>query len=123
LSLALFAYVITALLVQVPWREVLRATVWPQVQWSPAFIYILVGILGTTISPYLFFWQTSEVVEDEIAAHRLAQRGGVPKLTGPYLKRLRIDNALGMLFSNVVAWFIIVVGAVVLGAHGVTNIN
>jgi len=123
LAMALFAYVITALLVHVPWSQALRATVMPSVRWSPAFIYILVGILGTTISPYLFFWQTSEVVEDEIAAHRLAQRGGVPKLTKPYLKRLRIDTAIGMLFSNVVSWFIIVVGAVVLGAHGITNIN
>ncbi|HEY2004149.1 MAG TPA: divalent metal cation transporter [Candidatus Saccharimonadia bacterium] len=123
LSVALFAYVITALMVHVPWSQALQATIMPQVQWSPAFIYILVGILGTTISPYLFFWQTSEVVEEEIAAHRLAQRGGVPKLTKPYLKRLRIDTAIGMLFSNVVAWFIIVVGAVVLGAHGITNIN
>lgn len=123
LAMALFAYVVTALLVHVPWSQALRATVMPSVQWSPAFIYILVGILGTTISPYLFFWQTSEVVEEEIAAHRLAQRGGVPKLTRPYLKRLRIDTAIGMLFSNVVSWFIIVVGAVVLGAHGITNIN
>jgi Mn2+/Fe2+ NRAMP family transporter len=63
------------------------------------------------------------VVEDEIAAHRLAQRGGVPKLTRPYLKRLRIDTFIGMLFSNAIAWFVMIVGAVVLGANGVTNIN
>ena len=123
LAVALFAYPITAFLVHVPWLEVLKATVTPKIVFNTGFLYIVVGILGTTISPYLFFWQTSEVVEDEIAAHRLAQRGGIPKLTAPYLKRLRIDNALGMLFSNVTAWFIIVVGAVVLGANGVTNIN
>jgi Mn2+/Fe2+ NRAMP family transporter len=109
--------------VNVPWLEVLKATVTPKIVLTPDFLYIVVGILGTTISPYLFFWQTSEVVEDEIAAHRLAQRGGVPNLTAPYLRRLRIDTALGMLFSNVTAWFIIVVGAVVLGANGVSNID
>jgi Mn2+/Fe2+ NRAMP family transporter len=82
-----------------------------------------VAILGTTISPYLFFWQTSEVVEDEIAAHRLAQRGGLPRLSRRYLKDLRWDNAFGMLFSNVTAWFIIVVGAVVLHSAHITTIN
>jgi len=123
LAVTLFAYPITAFLVNVPWLDVLKATVMPKVVFTPDFLYIVVGILGTTISPYLFFWQTSEVVEDEIAAHRLAQRGGVPRLTAPYLRRLRIDTVIGMLFSNVTAWFIIVVGAVVLGAGGVTNIN
>lgn len=123
LAVALFAYPITAFLVNVPWKDVLVASVTPKIVFSPDYLYIVVGILGTTISPYLFFWQTSEVVEDEIAAHRLAQRGGTPRLTAPYLRRLRIDTAIGMLFSNVTAWFVIVVGAVVLGAHGVTNIN
>lgn len=123
LAITLLAYPVTAFLVNVPWGDAIYATLHPTIIWTPEFLYIIVAIFGTTISPYLFFWQTSEVVEDEIAAHRLAQRGGVPKLTKPYLKRLRIDTFIGMAFSNVTAWFIIVVGAVVLGAHGVTNIN
>jgi NRAMP (natural resistance-associated macrophage protein)-like metal ion transporter len=123
LALTLFAYPITAFLVHVPWMEVLAATIKPQIKINAEFLYIVVAILGTTISPYLFFWQTSEVVEEEIAAHRLAQRGGTPRLTKPYLKRLRIDTVIGMLFSNVTAWFVMVVGAVVLGANGITNIN
>jgi NRAMP (natural resistance-associated macrophage protein)-like metal ion transporter len=123
LAMALLSYFITALLIKVDWPAALAATFVPHIEFSKAFLYIIVAIFGTTISPYLFFWQTSEVVEDEIAAHRLAQRGGVPKLTNPYLKRLRIDTAVGMLFSNVTAWFIIIVGATVLGAHGITNIN
>jgi NRAMP (natural resistance-associated macrophage protein)-like metal ion transporter len=122
LAVALLSYILTAFLVNVPWIEALKQTVIPQVQFNKEFLYILVAILGTTISPYLFFWQASETVEDEIAAHRLAQRGGVPRISKPYLKRLRLDTAIGMLFSNVVAWFIIVVGAVVLGANGITNI-
>lgn len=123
LSMALFAYFITAFLINVPWAEVLKATLVPHIQFNNSFLYIIVGIFGTTISPYLFFWETSNVVEDEITDHRLAQRGGIPKLSKPYLKRLRIDTIVGMLFSNVSAWFIIVVGAVVLNGAGVTNIN
>jgi NRAMP (natural resistance-associated macrophage protein)-like metal ion transporter len=122
LAMTLLAYFVTAFLVHIPWGVALRATLVPQIQFNPAFWYIVVGILGTTISPYLFFWQTSEVVEDEVAAHRLAQRGGIPRLTAPYLRRLRIDNAFGMLFSNVTAWFIMVVAAVVLHSANVTNI-
>ncbi|MEA2701971.1 MAG: hypothetical protein QOE22_680 [Candidatus Parcubacteria bacterium] len=123
LAMALFAYIITAFLIDVPWTTVLKATLTPQIQFNESFIYIIVAIFGTTISPYLFFWQTSNVVEDEIADHRLPQRGGVPKLSKPYLKRLRIDTFIGMLFSNVTAWFIIIVGAVVLNQAGITNIE
>ncbi len=122
LAIALFAYIITAFLIGVPWGAVAKATFVPHVEWSKSFLYIIVAIFGTTISPYLFFWETSNVVEDEIAEHRLAQKGGIPRLTKPYLRRLRIDTAMGMLFSNVSAWFIIVVGAVVLNQAGITNI-
>ncbi len=123
LAMALFAYFITAFLIKVPWVEALKATLVPHIQWSTSFLYIIVAIFGTTISPYLFFWQTSNIVEDEITKHKIPQSGGIPKLTKHYLKNLRIDNAVGMLFSNVTAWFIIIVGAVVLNSAGVTNIN
>jgi Mn2+/Fe2+ NRAMP family transporter len=122
LALALLAYFITALLVNVPWQEALAATVMPQIQFNKDFLFMIVAIFGTTISPYLFFWQTSNVVEDEISEHRLPQRGGTPRLSKSYLRRLRIDTVIGMLFSNVTAWFIIVVGAVVLHQGGITNI-
>lgn len=123
LAMALFAYFITAFLIDVPWREVFRATLVPHIEWNRDFLYIIVGIFGTTISPYLFFWQTSNVVEDEIAEGRLPQNGGTPRISKSYLKRLRIDNAVGMLFSNVSAWFIIVVAAIVLNRSGITNID
>jgi NRAMP (natural resistance-associated macrophage protein)-like metal ion transporter len=123
LALALFAYFITAFLVHVPWLDVLKATLIPHIEFNQEFLYMIVAIFGTTISPYLFFWQASNVVEDEISEHRLPQKGGTPKISKRYLRRLRIDTVIGMLFSNVTAWFIIVVGAVVLGAHGITNIN
>ncbi len=122
LALALFAYIITAFIVNVPWTDALTATVIPHIQLDQNFLYVIVAIFGTTISPYLFFWQTSNVVEDEITEHRMPQKGGIPHLSRPYLKRLRIDTVVGMLFSNVTAWFIIVVGAVVLNHAGITNI-
>lgn len=124
LAMALFAYFITAFMVRVPWVEILKATLIPHVELNKDFLYIIVGIFGTTISPYLFFWQTSNVVEDEIAEHRLAENTqSIPRISKPYLKRLRIDTAVGMLFSNVSAWFIIVVGAVVLNRAGITDIK
>jgi Mn2+/Fe2+ NRAMP family transporter len=119
----LFAYFITAFLVQAPWTELLKATFVPYIELNKEFLYIIVGIFGTTISPYLFFWQTSNVVEDEIAEKRLNQNGGTPKISKPYLRRIRIDTAIGMLFSNLTAWFIIVVGAVVLNRAGIKDIN
>ncbi len=122
LALALLAYFITALLINVPWVDALKATLVPQVQFNKDFLFMVVAIFGTTISPYLFFWQTSNVIEDEISEHRLPQSGGTPRLSKSYLMRLRIDTVVGMLFSNVSAWFIIVVGAVVLNHAGITNI-
>jgi Mn2+/Fe2+ NRAMP family transporter len=122
LAMALFAYPLTAFLIQVPWSEVLHATLFPRVQFSHDFLFVIVAIFGTTISPYLFFWETSNVVEDEIAEHRLAEKGGTPRLSKPFLKRIQLDTIIGMLFSNVIAWFIIVVSAVVLHEANVTTI-
>jgi NRAMP (natural resistance-associated macrophage protein)-like metal ion transporter len=117
-----FAYFITAFLVHVPWAQVLKATLIPHIVWSKDFLFIIVGIFGTTISPYLFFWQTSNEVEEEIANNLLTHEGAVPKVSKSFIRQMRLDTAIGMLFSNVAAWFIIVVGAVVLNQGGITNI-
>lgn len=122
LAIALFAYLVTAFLVTVPWGTALRATVVPEVQINSSFLYIVVAIFGTTISPYLFFWQTSNTVEDEIVEKRTGANGAAPTISKSYLTRLRVDTVFGMFFSNLVAWFIILVGAVVLNSAGVTNI-
>ena len=89
---------------------------------SKAFISILVAILGTTISPYMFFWEASEEVEEEISENRL-QGNNKPKISKAFLKNIRIDNAIGMFFSEVITWFIIITTASVLNSHGVTNIS
>lgn len=122
LAIALFAYLVTAFLITVPWVKALQATVVPHIEFSQSFLFIVVAIFGTTISPYLFFWQTSNTVEDEIAEKRTGRPGTLPRISKRYLARLRVDTIFGMFFSNLVAWFIILVGAVVLNSAGVTNI-
>jgi NRAMP (natural resistance-associated macrophage protein)-like metal ion transporter len=122
LTLALFAYVIDVFLVHPPLAETLRATVVPTISFDKNYIATLVAILGTTISPYLFFWQTSHEVEDEKAAgrKRRAERRGA----SPFELRIAtIDVTVGMLFSNLVMYFIILATAITLHANGKTDIS
>src|ERR1017187_2695632 len=122
LTLALFAYVAAAFLAHPDWLAVLRATLIPHVQWNSAYWATLVGILGTTISPYLFFWQAAEEVEEDIAAGKstVALREGA---SNRELRRLRNDVITGMFFSNLVMYFIILTSAATLHAHGNTTIS
>lgn len=123
LAVVLLAYPITAFLIGVPWSTVLSATFFPHISINNESLYILVGMLGTTISPYLFFWDTSEVVEDEIAKHRLNETTHTPIMNKHFLKSIRLDNFVGMTLATVTAWFIVVVCATVLFSHGTTTIN
>jgi len=123
IALVLFAYPITALLIGQPWGRLLEETFLPHPIINFKTIYILVGMLGTTISPYMFFWDTSEVVEDEIVSRRIKAAGESPHLTKRFLKGIKLDNFVGMAFATITAWFIVVVTASVLFKHGVTNIN
>jgi NRAMP (natural resistance-associated macrophage protein)-like metal ion transporter len=111
LTISLLAYPLTALLVHEPWATILRATIVPHIEFSASFFFVITAVIGTTISPYMFFWQTSEEVQENKGRARRS------------LRDLRTDNALGMFFSQVTAWFIIVAGATVLHEGGVTNIN
>jgi NRAMP (natural resistance-associated macrophage protein)-like metal ion transporter len=122
LTVALFAYVVTAFIVHPPLGKVLYSTFVPHFELSKAFITAVVAVLGTTISPYLFFWQASAEVEEMRAAGMVteAQRRGVRQQE---LRAARTDILIGMLFSNLVMYFIIVVSAAVLNAHGKTNIQ
>lgn len=124
LAIVLFAYPITAFLVGQPWATVFKATFLPHIDISFTTIYILVGIIGTTISPYLFFWDTSEVVEDEITSHRATESAlRAPIISKRFLHGVRVDNFVGMTLTIVTAWFIVVTCASVLNASGVTTIN
>jgi len=121
LTLVLFAYVGAALLSHPNWGEVLRATLVPHIEWSKSFFAVLVGLFGTTISPYLFFWQCSQEVEEERAMGRrtLAARKGA---TPAEMHHALVDVVTGMFFSNSVMYFIILTTATTLHAHGKTDI-
>lgn len=123
LAIALLAYPITAFLVGQDWGKVFAATFNIRPEMNFETLYIFVGMLGTTISPYLFFWDTSEIVEDEIAKKRLTKVGSAPKITKHFLRGIRIDNFVGMTLASVTAWFIVVACASVLFTNGITEIN
>ena len=121
MTLVLLAYVIAAFFAHVDWRQALLATLRPRLVWSRDYLQVLVGILGTSISPYLFFWQASQEVEEERAQGRtLAQRKGA---TPEELHRLRVDVTTGMFASNFIMYFIILTTAATLHAHGIIKID
>jgi NRAMP (natural resistance-associated macrophage protein)-like metal ion transporter len=122
-TVSLLAYVACVLVVDVPWREVVWHTLIPTVKFDSASILAMVAVLGTTISPYLFFWQSSHEAEEE-----KEDPGAKPLILAPSqskweLYRIRIDTYVGMAFSNIVALFIIITTAATLNAHGVTEIQ
>ena len=124
LALSLFAYVVSAFLVHPHWGSVVRATFVPHIALTKEYLLNIVAILGTTISPYLFFWQANEEVEEEIVQHKIIGMGdGVPRISAPDLKRMRWDTIIGMAFSNAIMFFIIVTAASTLGVHGITQIE
>jgi Mn2+/Fe2+ NRAMP family transporter len=122
LTLDMFAYVFAAFLAKPDWMEVIRSTLIPYVERSGRYWATLVGILGTTISPYVFFWQASQEVEEERAQGDLtveARRGA----TNSELRKSRNDTTTGMAFSNLIIYFIILTTAATLHAHGKTTIT
>ncbi|WP_316166127.1 MULTISPECIES: divalent metal cation transporter [unclassified Bradyrhizobium] len=123
LTLSLFAYVATALMVKVPWSTALLAAVWPSFSTEANYLLTVVAVLGTTISPYLFFWQASQEVEEMNQGKVDRPLRELSKKDHPDLRRIRIDTTIGMIFSNAIAFFIIVTTATVLHAHGITRID
>ena len=122
LTLALLAYVAVVFTITVPWREVMLGIVWPKVVLTAQTLTVIVAVFGTTISPYLFFWQAAQEVEElnaDPAASPLAQ---APEGAQKYLQRIKIDTYIGMGFSNLIALFIIVSTAATLHAAGITDI-
>lgn len=122
LTLILFSYIIAAFLAHPDWGIVLRSTFVPHVQWSSNYLAAFVGILGTTISPYLFFWQASQEVEEErkIGRRTVREREGA---SDDELRSSRTDVLTGMFFSNLVMYFIILTTAATLHAQGKTSID
>jgi NRAMP (natural resistance-associated macrophage protein)-like metal ion transporter len=123
LTLSLLAYVITAMIIGVNWSQVFIATIIPHIEVTPAFAMLFVAIFGTTISPYLFFWQTSQEAEESVLKNKIKGIGeGRPKIKKKEIRMMRADNAVGMAFSQIIMWFIILTTAGTLHLHGVTDI-
>jgi NRAMP (natural resistance-associated macrophage protein)-like metal ion transporter len=123
LTLSLFAYVFVAFLVDQPWRNVFMNTLIPQVKFSQSYLLNVVAILGTTISPYLFFWQASEEVEEAREHHLLTKLKSNTGLLRKSINEMKIDTSFGMFFSNLVMFFIILTTASTLNVNGITNIE
>ena len=124
LALTLFTYVLAAFVVRLDWDEVLYATLIPHIEISAAFLLNIVAILGTTISPYLFFWQASEEVEEEVADGRIPDMGiRRPCVTRRGIVKMNRDTVIGMFFSQIIMFFIIVTTAATLHASGITTIQ
>jgi NRAMP (natural resistance-associated macrophage protein)-like metal ion transporter len=123
LTLVLLAYVATAFVVHIPWSQVVISTLAPHLSWKKETITTVVALFGTTISPYLFFWQASQEVEDQLADPHSQPLIKAPQQAKADLTRIRLDTCIGMGVSNLVAFFIILTTAVTLNLHGITDIQ
>jgi NRAMP (natural resistance-associated macrophage protein)-like metal ion transporter len=120
LTLGLLAYVATVFAVNVPWHEVAVRTLLPQFTWNNDSVTLIVAVFGTTISPYLFFWQASQEME-ELRAN--GTKGMGTEDYAAHMRRIKLDTLIGMGFSNLVAFCIILTTAATLATHGITNIQ
>lgn len=124
LCVSLLAYIATIFFIKLDWGDVFFSTFIPRLSFTKAYLFNIVAFLGTTISPYLFFWQASEEVEDEILHHKLRSMGsGIPHIMPRDISRLRKDTFIGMFFSQLVAWAIVLVTGATLYNAGIHNIT
>jgi Mn2+/Fe2+ NRAMP family transporter len=121
--MVLFFYVGVVFTVDIPWQQVLVGTFLPRISLNSDYLPLVIAVFGTTISPYLFFWLASQEIEE---MHRYRPRRPLKELPrggDPELKRMAIDTAVGMIYSNIVAYFIVLTTAATLYAHGITEIR
>ena len=123
LSLSLFAYVATLFAVKLDWLDVGYHLVVPHISWSTGYLTVVVAVFGTTISPYLFFWQAEEEVENEKEDPATKPLKQAPRQAPFQLERIRLDTWIGMAFSNLIALCIVLTTAATLNAHGITDIQ
>ncbi|MFA5532523.1 MAG: divalent metal cation transporter [Candidatus Shapirobacteria bacterium] len=123
LALILVVYIITAFTVKQNWGQIALDIFVPHIEFNLTYIMTMIGFLGTTISPYLFFWQASEEVEEEIGAGKIKDFNIKPEVKPIQIKVMGWDTKIGMLFSNLMAFFIIITAASTLHANGITNIE
>lgn len=124
LGLSLLSYVLVAFVIKQDWSQILYYTLVPHIVWSKQYLFNIVAILGTTISPYLFFWQANQEAEEEVAQHKIRAMGiGKPHVSNIDIHGMRVDTSVGMIFSNLIMFFIMVSTASTLHASGITWID
>ncbi len=124
LSLALVAYIVAAFFIKQDWGKIAYSTFVPTVSLSKDYLTNIMAILGTTVSPYLFFWQTGEEVEEEVKKGQVRYMGaGNPRMSRQDVKEMRLDTVVGMFFSNLVMWFVVITMASTLHAKGQLNVT
>jgi NRAMP (natural resistance-associated macrophage protein)-like metal ion transporter len=123
LTLSLFSYVATVFVVKVPWGEMLEHIIMPSISWDADYIVAIVAVFGTAISPYLFFWQSSQEVEEQQAAKGERPLKHAPAEAQVQLQRIKIDTYIGLGFSNLIAFFIMLTATVTMHLHGITDIQ
>lgn len=121
LALSLLAYPVTIFIIDMPWMEVLKASFIPHIEFSFAFLFIITGVLGTTISPYMFFWEAAQEVEELKEKNILENMEHHSRKS--FIRRMRVDNTSGMIISEITTWSIMVVAGAVLHKSGVQDIN
>lgn len=121
LAVSLLSYPITVFIIHQDWPTVLKATLVPHIEFNFAFLFIITGVFGTTITPYMFFWEASQEVEEE-KEHRLI-KNGKPAISWWHIKQMRVDNNTGMIISEITTWCIMLVAATVLHNSGVKDIK
>ena len=124
LTISLFAYVATAIIVGGNFAQIFLATIIPHIEFTPSYAMMFVTIFGTTISPYLFFWQASEEAEEDVAKHKIKEIGeGRPDISKKEIMTMKKDVAAGMLFSQLITWVIMITTAGSLHMNGITDIQ
>jgi Mn2+/Fe2+ NRAMP family transporter len=123
LTLSLLAYVAVAFSVHIDWIPAIRQSLAPELSFNPEFVAVVVAVFGTTISPYLFFWQASQEVEEQRAGNGSSLLTSTPEDARLHLRRIKLDTYVGMGFSNLIAFFIILSAAVTLHVAGITQIQ
>jgi NRAMP (natural resistance-associated macrophage protein)-like metal ion transporter len=124
LAISLLGYIFTVFVVKQDWGQVLHHTLVPTISFNKDYMMNLVAVLGTTISPYLFFWQANEEAEEDVNSNLIATMGeGKPRISFKKLTLMRTDTIIGMFFSNVISFFVIDATAITLGNHGTFNIQ
>ena len=123
-TLFLFSYIITAIIVGANWSQIAVSSILPHIEFKPEFAMMFVAIIGTSISPYLFFWQTSEEAEEDVEKHKIGEIGkGNPRISQKEIKLMRIDIAVGIAFAELIVWAIMITTAGSLHHHGITDIK